>query len=112
MISLSGSERIFLYRGATDMRRGFDGLGALVEQYLDEDPLSGALFVFCNRRRDRVKLLYWTGDGYALWYKRLEQGTFRVPSGTGDRAVLGRAELAMLLEGVTPLRIGKRYRRP
>jgi transposase len=111
VISFSGSERVFLYRGATDMRRGFDGLGAMVERYLQEDPLSGALFVFCNRRRDRVKLLYWTGDGYALWYKRLEKGTFRLPSGTGERAVLDRADLAMLLEGVTPLRRSRRYRR-
>ena len=111
MISLSGDVRIFLYREPTDMRRSFDGLAAMVETFLGEDPLSGAIFVFCNRRRDRVKLLYWSGDGYALWYKRLEAGTFNIPPGPSPRATLNSGELAMLLEGITPLRVGKRYRR-
>ena len=74
-------------------------------------PLSGPLFVFVNRRRDRLKILVFEGDGYALYYKRLEAGTHRLPAGPGDRAVLSRAELAMLLEGVVPLRLDRRYGR-
>ncbi len=82
----------------------------MVSQLLEENPLSGALFVFCNRRRDRVKILYWDGDGLALWYKRLEKGTFRVPAGDGVKAPLESAELTMILEGITPLKISKRFR--
>ena len=110
MIPVTGSTRIFLHRGVTDMRRSFDGLCAMVSQQLEENPLSGALFVFCNRRRDRVKILYWDGDGLALWYKRLEKGTFRIPSGDGVKAPLESAELTMILEGITPLKISKRFR--
>jgi len=93
------------------MRRSFDRLAGMVEELLEEDPLSGALFMFCNRRRDRVKLLYWDGDGFAIFYKRLESGTFQMPSGAGDKAVLSSAELAMILEGIVPLKLTPRYRR-
>jgi transposase len=112
MIPVTGSTRIFLYRGRTDMRRSFDRLAAMVESLLGEDPLSGALFVFCNGCRDRLKILYWDGDGYALFYKRLERGSFRIPTGEGDRAVLSSADLAMLLEGIVPLKMTPRYRLP
>ena len=107
----SAGSRVFLYRGATDMRRSFDRLAAMVEQHLAEDPLSGALFVFVNRRRDRLKILVFEGDGYALYYKRLEAGTFRIPEAPGDRAILKRADLAMLLEGIVPLKLDHRYQR-
>ena len=98
-----------MYRGVTDMRRSFDGLAAMVRQLMSENPLSGAFFVFCNRRRDRLKILYWDGDGLVLWYKRLEQGTFVVPDGTSDTLQLSSASLSMLLEGITPLRIQRRF---
>ena len=111
MFRLNPAGRVFLYRGATDLRRSFDRLAAMVQTLLAEDPLSGALFVFVNRRRDRLKILVFEGDGYALYYKRLEAGTYRLPAGPGDRAVLSRAELAMLLEGIVPLRLDRRYGR-
>lgn len=93
------------------MRRSFDGLSGMVKSCLGEDPLSGALFVFRNRRRDRLKILYWDGDGYALWYKRLERGTFTLPVEKASRICLSSAQLAMLLEGIIPLRLQDRYRR-
>lgn len=111
MIAVNGSSKILLHREPTDMRRGFDGLAAIASQHLESDPLCGALFVFCNRRRDRLKILYWDGDGYALWYKRLEQGTFLLPPGEHLRVQLSSAQLAMLLQAIVPLRVGKRYRR-
>ena len=104
--------RIYLAVGATDMRKGFDSLAARVREQLRHDPLSGSLFLFVGRARDRIKILYWDSDGFALWYKRLEEGTFRLPSPrpSGGRGVTGDAsggsvelkasELAMLLEGI------------
>jgi transposase len=79
MLGLTGVSQIYLYRGVTDMRKSFDGLSGLVEAHFPERLLSGALFIFCNRRRDRIKVMYWDGDGFALWYKRLEKGRFRLP---------------------------------
>jgi len=105
----------------TDMRKSFDSLGGLVEQELGQDPLSGDLFVFRSRRGDRLKLLYWDSDGLAIWYKRLEEGTFVFPTPSGERAKVGAhgmiiraAELAMLLDGIELANIKrrKRYQRP
>jgi len=111
MIPVTGSTRLFLFRGQADMRKGFDGLSGMVEEHFAESLFSGSLFIFLNRRRDRVKILYWDGGGLALWYKRLERGTFRMPSGRENTAVeLTSAELSMLLEGITPLRVDKRYK--
>ena len=109
MLALTGATRIYLYRGAADMRNSFDGLSGLVRTELGGDPLSGSLFVFCNRRRTMVKLLYWDRDGLALWYKRLERGTFRLPPPQSGGAEIDRRSLALLLEGVTPRRLNRRY---
>jgi transposase len=109
MLALTGATEIYLYRGAADLRKSFDGLCGLVRQEMKTDPLTGALFVFCNRRRTLVKLLYWDADGWAIWQKRLEQGTFRLPRSTGDEGLIDRRSLAMLLEGVTPQRMHRRY---
>lgn len=104
--------KVYLATGATDMRKGFDSLAALVRDHLDHDPLSGSLFLFVGRARDRLKILYWDTDGFALWYKRLEEGTFRLPSPAtaGASLELRPSELAMLLEGID-LRSVKRTRR-
>ena len=110
MLSLPPAVRIFVARGATDMRKSFDTLAALVREVLREDPLSGHVFVFLNRRRDRVKLLYWDRVGFVLISKRLEQGTFRAP----ERSEVGARELALLLEGLdeTTLRTRRWYDQP
>lgn len=102
MLSIPHALKIFLAVAPTDMRKNHDGLAALVEHVLKANPLSGHLFVFRNKRSDRVKLLYWDGDGYALWYKRLEKGSFRFPqvdAGT-TRVDIASADLTMLLDGV------------
>jgi transposase len=115
MLSIPGQVKIFLAVEPADMRQGFDRLAARVSQTLQADPLSGHLFVFRNRRADRLKLLYWDGDGYAVWYKRLESGTFRFPAAVAGQArlTISAADWAMLLDGVdlASVRRGKRYRR-
>ena len=100
MLSLSSTLRIFLAVEPADMRKGFDGLAQLVRDRIAEDPLSGHLFVFRNRRRDRIKILYWDRDGFALWYKRLEKGTFRFPEARDGRVEVSPAEIAAVLEGI------------
>ena len=107
--------RIWLCTGRTDMRCGFDRLAALAEQVTGQDPLSGHLFVFRNRRSDRLKILYWDRDGYVLFYKRLEEGQFKLPKLNADQqsVPLRPSELAMLLDGIdlSSVKRSKRYRR-
>lgn len=111
MIPVTGGTRLFLFRGRADMRKGFEGLSGMVEEHFTESLFSGALFIFMNHRRDRVKILYWDSGGLALWYKRLERGRFWMPEEREGEAVeLTSAELSMLLEGITPLRVERRYR--
>lgn len=100
MINFPPTVRIFLATQPADMRRGFDGLAALTTSVIGQDPLSGHLFVFRNRRGDRLKILYWDRDGLAIWAKRLERGTFRFPDPTGDRLEVTPAEMAAILEGI------------
>ena len=100
MLSLPPSVRIFLASAPADGRRGIDGLAALVRESFGEDPLSGHLFVFRNRRGDRAKILYWDRSGYWLLQKRLERGTFRFPSAALPRVEVEAADLALLLEGI------------
>lgn len=95
------SMRVFVATKPMDLRHSFDRLASCVEELLRQDPLSGHLFVFRNRPGDRVKILYWDRTGYCLWYKRLETGTFRLPSGSPEEGVeIGAAELMLLLEGI------------
>jgi transposase len=99
MLSLAG-KRVFLACGRTDMRKSINGLAAIVEGSFKLDPFDGALFVFCNRNRDRVKILEWDGDGFWLYFKRLEKGRFRWPSeGGGATMALTGEELSFLLGG-------------
>ena len=104
--------RVYLCTSTTDMRKGFDTLAVLVRDSLGYDPLSGHLFLFVGRRRDRLKILYWDRDGYALWYKRLETGTFRMPVAKdgATHVELRASELAMLLEGIDLRSIKRRKR--
>ncbi len=112
MLSLAANMRIWLCTTPTDMRKSFDGLSGLVQSVFARDVLEGHLFVFINRRRDRVKLLWWDRDGLALWYKRLESGTFETPRLGDDRShvELDATEMAMLLGGVS-LASAKRRKR-
>jgi transposase len=118
VLSLSATLRIFLCLEPVDLRKSFDGLAALVGQALGHDPLSGHWFVFHNRTGDRLKILAWEQDGWAIWYKRLEQGVFRfptLPGGDGPpRLEVRAAELAMLLDGVVLEKVQRRrrYHRP
>lgn len=100
MLSWTGSVAIFLAAGVTDLRRSVDGLAGLVRNGLDQDPFSGALFVFCNRRRDRVKILVFESSGFWVLYKRLEKGTFAWPSSDQGPISMTSAELTLLLAGI------------
>jgi len=110
MFVLTAATRIYLYRGRCDMRKSFDGLCGIIRSELGADPLSGSLFVFVNRRRSMVKLLYWDRDGLALWYKRLEQGCFILPARWTADGLIERRDPTMLLEGIVPKKVGKRYK--
>ena len=100
MLTLPPGRRVFAATGAVDFCKGFDGLVALVRSQIGRDPLTGDLFCFFNRRRDRVKILVWDRNGFWLHYKRLERGTFeRLDGATGTRE-LDRARMAMLLDGI------------
>jgi transposase len=102
MLSFPANVRVFLCREPVDLRKSFDGLMVLVGQVFQRDPLDGHLFLFLNRRRDRIKMLYWDRDGLALWYKRLEEGTFQIPAAADPcRGLeLDATQLALLLTGI------------
>jgi transposase len=111
MLSLPPSVRVFVCTTPTDMRKSFDGLCTLAQSVLKQDPFSGHLFVFLSRRRDRVKILYWDRSGFCVLYKRLEEGTFRMP----ERGEIGARELLMVLEGIDAAAVRERrwyQRRP
>ena len=114
MFGLSAAVRVYLAKEPADMRKNFDGLAALVSGALGLDPLSGHLFVFINKRRDRVKVLYWDRDGLAVWAKRLERGSFRVPAAVAGRVEMTTADLAALLAGIDLDTASRRlrYKRP
>jgi transposase len=112
MIHLPASVRVYLCLTACDMRKSFDSLRALVREHLELDPFAGHLFVFASRRRDRVKILYWDRDGFAIWSKRLEQGTYAMPFGDGEenRREITAQELGAILSGIDLERAKRRKR--
>lgn len=111
MLSVSPATRVFVALAPADLRQSFNGLYAAVQQELKEDPLSGHLFVFTNRTRNRVKLLYWDGSGLWVCAKRLEKGRFTWPHGSGPSATLRMEELAALLSGLEVRSKADWYRR-
>ena len=111
MLALSNSLRYFLYRHDTDMRKGFDGLSGVVRQGLSKDPLSGDMFIFLNRRRNQIKLLMWERDGFSIYHKRLEQGTYELPLHDGSDSIDIRSdELMLILQGISLKSVRRRQR--
>jgi transposase len=102
------SSRVYLAIGSTDMRKAINGLSILVEQYLSKDPFSGDLFVFCNRRRNMIKILYWDKNGFCLWHKRLEEHRFQWPRSAEEVVMIGPRELEWLLDGLDYTRAHQR----
>jgi transposase len=110
MIALPAGTRVWLAAGVTDMRKGMDGLAALAQTTLAENPFSGHIFVFRGRRGDLVKLLWFDGDGLCLFAKRLERGRFVWPQAASGTVALSAAQLSMLLEGIDWRRPVKTWR--
>ena len=110
MIALPSGTRVWVAAGVTDMRKGMDGLAALVQTTLSENAFSGQIFVFRGRRGDLVKLLWFDGDGLCLFAKRLERGRFVWPQATSGTVALSPAQLSMLLEGIDWRRPVKTWR--
>lgn len=107
MITIPGQARLFFCNHPMSMRKSFEGLSHEVELLFPGELLSGAFFIFLNRRKDHLKILFWDSDGFIIWFKRLEQGTFKWK--WGDEAQLDRRTFLMLLEGVTPKRLQPRF---
>jgi transposase len=108
LMGISGQAKVFVCKEAVDMRKSFEGLSAIVESIFDTTLTSGAYFVFLNRLHDRMKVLYWDSDGLAIWYKRLEKGRFSRRN--NENIMMDRREFFMLLEGITPHRLQRRYK--
>jgi transposase len=100
MLAVHSQVRIFVFSHSTDMRKSFHGLSGLVAQHFGDELLSGHLFLFFNRRRDHLKILYFDRDGLAIWYKRLEAGTFQLPASTEDTFQIDQTDLSLLLSGI------------
>lgn len=114
MLSIPPAVSIYLHTEATDLRKGFDGLAGIVRGQFQRDPLDGSLFLFFNRRRDRLKILHFDGGGFWLYYRLLEAGTFEVIQSDDTCLQIDATQLAMLLGGVSLERVKrrKRYQRP
>ncbi len=111
MLNVPATVSIFLHTRPTDMRKGFDGLSGIVREAFGADPTDGSLYLFVNRRRDRLKILHFDGTGFWLYYKRLEAGTFEVVASGDDCVAIDATQLAMLLGGVSLLSAQKRRKR-
>ncbi|AGA57662.1 transposase [Thermobacillus composti KWC4] len=100
MLTLAGVQRVYLALGPTDLRKSIDSLAALVQESFGLDPFSPCLFVFCNRERNKLKILYWEHNGFWLFYRRLERGTFKWPSGHEATVTVTSRQLRWLLDGL------------
>lgn len=96
----TGADKVYIACGYTDLRRGIDGLASMVQQQFQLDPFTNTLFLFCGRRRDRIKALYWEGDGFLLLYKRLESGRFQWPRSEAEAKLLTPQQYRWLTEGL------------
>lgn len=112
IVSFSKSLRYYIYRHAADMRKGFDGLCGLVFNEFMMSPLSGDVFIFLNKRKDRIKILHWQGDGFAIYHKRLERGTFEIPQceGTQKSIEIDASIMQLIIEGISLSSVKKRRR--
>jgi transposase len=109
MLHLSAANKYYLYRGNTDMRKGFDSLSGLVSSQMQLNVLSGSVFIFLNKKHNQVKLLLWEGDGFALYYKRLEKGTYELPSGDDKECLsISSQQLQLILQGISLKSIRRR----
>jgi len=111
MLSISSAQRYFMYSGLCDMRKGFDSLCGLVREEFKMNPLSGDVFIFISRTRNRIKLLQWQRDGFAIYYKRLEKGSFELPVSTKEEFSISAQQLMLVMEGIklSSVRQLKRY---
>ena len=105
MIPLGAETKVYLAPGNTDMRKAINGLSIMVQGILDLDPFSGHLFVFCNRSKTIIKILYWDRNGFCLWQKRLEKHKFKWPKDRNEVQSLDRKELTWLLDGLDPFAV-------
>jgi transposase len=105
MFHFSSNAKIFVYSDPTNMRKSFEGLSQIVEEKFSKNICEDAFYVFINRKKDCMKVLYWDQDGLAIWYKRLEKGNFL----QNPKTELCRREFIMLLEGITPKKLNRRY---
>lgn len=112
MLHLSPACQYYLYRGSTDMRKGFDSLSGLVSSHMQQDVLSGSVFIFLNKKHNQVKLLLWEGDGFALYYKRLEKGTYELPlcDDKKESLLVSCQQLQFILQGISLKSIRRRKR--
>lgn len=111
MLSLNGPYRFYLRRDYTDLRKGFDSLSGIVRNELNRDPLGGDIFIFFNRRLNQVKLLHWEGDGFAVYFKRLERGTYELPElNNSNHIELNNDSLMFILKGISLRSIKRRKR--
>jgi transposase len=107
MLTIPGNARLFICQQPVNMRKSFEGLSAVVEELFPQELLSGALFIFLNRRKDHMKVFFWDKDGLVIWFKRLEKGSFAWKWGSDN--LIDRRTFLMLLEGITPKRLQMRY---
>lgn len=112
MLSITKAQRYFIHCGATDMRKGFDGLCGIVRNEYLQNPLSGDVFIFLNQQRNRIKLLHWQGDGFAVFYKRLEKGTYELPMHSDgiNNMEISSQHLLLIMEGIQLSSVKKRTR--